>query len=1048
MPFHRPLAWLCLVGFVVIASPAQADEPARSAETAELEFERDIRPIFRTYCFDCHGAHEEKQGSLDLRLVRFLLTGGESGPALVPGHPESSYLLARVRQGEMPPGEGKVPPELITRLEQWIAAGAPVAQTEPESLPAGVGISASERQWWAFRPIERPAIPELPGQARLRGPIDALLAAQMPEGLDFAPEADRRTLIIRLSFDLLGLPPSPDEIAQFVGDEAPGAYERLVDRLLASPHYGERWARHWLDVAGYADSEGGPDDPVRPWIYQYRDYVIRSLNDDKPLDQFLIEQLAGDELAGPLRGDLTPGQIELLSATGFLRLAADPTGGGDNSPEGRERAMADTLKIIGSSLLGLTMACAQCHDHRYDPISQVDYYALRAVFDPAWNAPAWRTPGERQVSLATEADRQRSQEIEKQAAEMSAARAERERVLLAEALAKELEKFEEPLRNQLKAALDKPGDQRTPDEVQLLAANPQLNITPGVLYQYNPEATEELKKLDAEIAAVRAQKPAESFLAALVEPAGASVETHRFHRGDYRQPQEVIAPGTLSVLSPTGLPLPLEAQSTPAGTSGRRLAWARWLVGPDNPLTTRALVNRVWLHHFGRGLVPTPADFGRLGVPPSQPALLDWLASQLRQQGFRLKRLHREIVTSTAYRQQSRTSDAERALDPDNRYVARQQLRRLDAESLRDRVLAVSGHLDRTLYGPAVATTADDAGQVVVAEPDSRRSLYIQQRRSTPVALLEAFDAPVMQTNCEARSSSTAATQSLLLMNGDFLVRETARLADRLLAAAPSEPVPTLTAWGPPRLPPVWQFGYGGCDEASGRTASFTPLAHWTGSSWQAGEQLPDAGLGWVFLGAEGGHPGENPHTAAIRRWTAPAAGSVAITGKLVHPSPHGDGVRGRIVSSRWGLVATWSVAHGETETNVAEIAVEPGDTLDLITDCLEHVTSDSFQWPVELALTQNGALAGSFHSAAQFHGPVGPSVALLPEHVTRLWQACFSRLPSSGEEELAGRFLANQLQHLRLHPEHVTSGRAPEQQALANLAHVLLSSNEFLYVD
>lgn len=1017
-------------------------------EAGPLEFERDIRPIFRAYCFDCHGATEKKEGGLDLRLVRFLMAGGDSGPALVPGQPDESHLLARLRAGEMPPGEAKVPPHLVATLERWIAAGAPVAEPEPESLPPGVGISRSERNWWAFRPLGRSEVPSPPPGAPTRGAIDALLAAELPPGLAVAPEADRLTLLKRLSFDLLGLPPSEDECRRFLADDAPDAYERLVDRLLASPHYGERWARHWLDVAGYADSEGGPNDPPRPWAYKYRDYVIRALNEDKPFDQFLEEQLAGDELAGPLRGDLTPGQVELLTATGFLRLAADPTGGGDNSPEGRERTIADTLKIIGSSLLGLSLACAQCHDHRYDPISHVDYYAVRAVFEPAWDPPAWKTPGERQVSLATEAERQRSQAIETEVATLAARRAEKEREFLAAALAQELAKFPEPERPALRAALDTPADQRTPEQQQLLATNPQLAITPGVLYQFNPQAAEELKKIDGEIAALRGQKPAQEFLAALVERAGAAAPTHRFHRGDYRQPLEAVAPATLSVLHPTGLPQPLATLATPSGSSGRRLAWARWLTSPDNPLTTRVLVNRVWLHHFGRGLVATPADFGRLGVPPSQPRLLDWLAGEFRAEGFRLKRLHRLILTSLAYRQSSYATPDQRALDPENRHFARQQLRRLDAESLRDRVLAVSGSIDLTLYGPSIPVSTDEAGQVIVAEPDRRRSLYIEQRRSSPVALMEAFDAPVMQTNCEARGSSTAATQTLFLLNGGFLVREAGRVAEAILTAPLAAPPPSEVAWGAP-LAPLWQFGYGGCDEASGRTASFTPLAHWTGSSWQGGPELPDAQRGWVLLHAEGGHPGENPAFAAIRRFTAPAAGTVSIAGQLGHASPHGDGVRGRIISSRWGLVGQWSAANGAVPTTTGEVAVEPGDTLDFITDARDSVTSDSFTWPVELTLVSNGGRVAGWTSAAGFHGP-GPAsgVPLYPEHVRRLWERVLLRAPRDDEYQLAEQFLGEQLAHLRAHPEQLAAERTAESQALANLAHVLLNSNEFLYVD
>ena len=310
------------------------------------------------------------------------------------------------------------------------------------------------------------------------------------------------------------------------------------------------------------------------------------------------------------------------------------------------------------------------------------------------------------------------------------------------------------------------------------------------------------------------------------------------------------------------------------------MALARWLTGPDNPLTARVLVNRVWMHHFGRGIVTTPGDFGRLGTMPTHPDVLDWLAAEFRDSGWSLKRLHKTIMLSTAYRQSSRRDPAQAALDSDNHYYGRQNVVRLDAEALRDRVLAASGTLDRTLFGPPVAVKEDDAGQVIVAGDVQRRSLYAMQRRSQPVALMQAFDAPAMQTNCEARSSSTVATQSLMLMNGDFWLAQAAALADRAVREPARNLRPDLTA-GLVQIwkagPPLWQFGYGGCDTASGRTTSFTPFALWTGSSWQGGPKLPDEQTGWVSLHADGGHPGENPAHAAIRRWTAPTDGTITV---------------------------------------------------------------------------------------------------------------------------------------------------------------------------
>ncbi|MEX0611964.1 MAG: DUF1553 domain-containing protein [Pirellulales bacterium] len=1045
--------WLRVLSILLTAALHESAANSLASEPGSTPtFEVDIRPILRAHCFDCHGATEEKQGGLDLRLVRFQLAGGDSGPVIAPGDPEASYLLTRIQAGEMPPDGAKVTPKEIETIERWIAGGAMTQRPEPESIAPGLGIAEEERSWWSFQPIERPAVSAQLTDPRVRTPIDALLRQSMPDGLQFSPDADKQTLILRAYFDLVGLPPTPEEVEQFVADQSADAYEKLVDRLLESPHYGERWARHWLDAAGYADSEGGTtQDIIRSWAFKYRDYVIRSLNSDKPFDRFLHEQLAGDELAGPVSGDLTPEQIELLTATGLLRMAADGTGSGDGSPEARNQVVADTLKIVTSSLLGITVACAQCHDHRYDPVPQTDYYALRAVFEPALNWQAWKTPDERQVSLYTAADRQRAAEIEAEVQKIAVERAAKQAAYMAEALDKELTKYEEPLRAKLREAYQAAADKRSDAQKQLLEKHPSVNISEGVLYQYNQAAADDLKKYDDRITAARTQKPAEEFLRVLVEPPGHVPETRLFHRGDYRQPMQPVAPGTLSVCSPESGRIEFDAKSAELPTTGRRLAFARWLTGPDNPLTARVIANRVWMHHFGRGIVATPGDFGRLGSLPSNPALLDWLAAELRDSGWSLKHLHRLIMFSTAYRQSSRREPAQMAIDADNQYYGRRNVLRLDAEALRDRVLAATGVLDRTTFGPPIGIKEDDSGQVIVAGDVQRRSLYLLQRRTQPVALMQAFDAPVMATNCEGRSSSTVATQSLMLMNGEFLLNQATALADR----AQREPVNSLPAdvaadlpqrWD--AAPPVWQFGYGSCDVTSGRTASFTPLAHWTGSSWQGGEALPDERLGWVLLHADGGHPGNNPDHAAIRRWTAPADGVLIIQGALIHHSEHGDGIRGRVVASSLGIAGEWSVHNGEAQTTVETIVVKEGHTVDFITDCREQVTSDSFTWRVELTLTQEKGAVSTFRSHEGFHGPMPEQRAVELASLVRAWQLAYVRVPTRNELQSASKFLTTQRNFLRRSPQYTAAGRSPEGQALANLCHALLISNEFLHVD
>lgn len=843
MPRLSPAA-LLLVAFLLpglLPAPALAEDAESLVRPdARHTFERDIRPIFKAWCFDCHGASRELKGELDLRLRRFMIRGGASGAALMPGNPGDSYLLERIKSGEMPPGEKKMPAEQVAILERWIADGAPTAREEPQSLGEGVRITAEERAFWSFQPIRRPPVPDFNAADRVRTPIDALLLERLAEReLGFAPDADRLTLLRRVCFDLLGLPPTQAQIERFLADNAPGAYERLVDRLLASPHYGERWGRHWLDVAGYADTEGYTNsDAPRPWSYKYRDYVIASLNEGKPFDQFIQEQLAGDEMVPRPQGDLTDEQIEKLTATGFLRMAADGTGSGANDDMARNQTIADTIKVLSTSLLGLSVGCAQCHDHRYDPIPQRDYYELRAILAPALDWRSWRTPQQRLVSLYTEEDRRVAAEVEAEAQRLAAEKNELQTKFIQEALAAELQKYEEPLRGQLRAAYETPADKRTAEQQGLLKSHPSVNITPGTLYQYNQAAADELKKWDQRIAEVRGRKPVEQFLRVLNEVPGQVPETHVFHRGEFQQPTEAVTPAALSISAPPDGRVRIEGDDPALPTTGRRLAYARWLTSGEHPLVARVLVNRVWLHHFGRGLVATPGDFGVLGQKPSHPELLDWLASEFVAQDWSLKRLHRLILTSTVYRQSSTALPEQLERDPDNTLYSRRPVQRLDAEVVRDRILSAAGTLSDRMYGPAVGVEPDAAGQVVVSGDEARRSVYVQVKRTQPLAILRAFDAPVMETNCTLRPSSTVATQALMLMNSDFILRHARRFAERLRREAdpvapaqgdkPAGELAEAAAGQPPLLNQIelaWHVAYCRAPEESERQAALAFLA-------------------------------------------------------------------------------------------------------------------------------------------------------------------------------------------------------------------------------
>ena len=794
----RPLHLHIALGLLTAASGL--------AVAAPVMFEKDVRPILKTHCFQCHGEDGETKGGLDVRLARFILKGGKDGPVIVPGKVAESHLIDLIKKGEMPKGKTKLKDQDISTLEAWIAQGAKTLRPEPEKLGPEHAFTDEERAWWSLQPIHEVKPPvEKKGTTN----IDAFIAAKLAEkGLSFSPEADPVTFIRRASFDLIGLPPTPAEVDEFVAayiKNPESSIQNLVDRLLASPHYGERWGRHWLDAAGYADSEGfGERDLERLWAWKYRDYVINALNKDKPFDQFVREQLAGDEMVPQPYKDLSPDAIEKLAATGFLRMS--PNGTGEKNDAATQNAnIADTLKMVGTSLYGLTIGCAQCHDHRYDPISQADYYRLRAVFEPGFDTKAWRGPGSRLVSLLTEKEIADSAKIEAEAKKLDTARSAKAEEFITEVLEKELAKAPEADRDALRTAYRTEVKKRTADQTKLLKAWPRVNqLSSGSLYLYDTtnktKHADELKKMADDAAAVRATKPKQEFLHAFTELAKkpeAVPATFIFNRGQFDQPKEQVKPSDLTVLAAfRKIEIPEKNPALP--TTGRRLALANELTDGKHPLVARVMVNRVWMHHFGKGIVASPGDFGLLGSKPTHPELLDWLATDFMARGWSLKQLHRQIMTSRTYRQAS-TRDATRdRVDPDNAYLSRMNVRRLEAEILRDSLLAVSGKLNPKIGGTPVPVMFNEEGQVVIGidttdtagrpsgkivplnGDEFRRSIYVQARRSRPLEMFATFDAPIMEPSCDARAVTTVSPQSLLLMNSTTMRVHAQQFAQRV----------------------------------------------------------------------------------------------------------------------------------------------------------------------------------------------------------------------------------------------------------------------------
>jgi hypothetical protein len=1098
---------------VAIAFPAVA--ALRAAPTdpdhAGVEFfEKKIRPVLADHCYKCHSMDAEKvKGGLLLDTRDGLLKGGDTGPAIVSGDPEKSLLIKAIRYTDedlvMPPRKngGRLSDGQIADLEAWVKMGAPDPRTSPTAVVQGPPLSDPDkvRHHWAFQPIRHPDPPPVKNARWVQNPIDAFVLAKLEEKrMTPSRQADKRTLIRRAAYDLTGLPPSPQEVEDFLADQSPEAFARVVDRLLGSPRYGERWGRHWLDIARYADTKGYVFEEERryAYAYTYRDYVIRAFNEDLPFNRFILEQLAADQLE--LGEDKRP-----LAALGFLTL-------GRRFLNNQADIIDDRIDVMSRGLLGLTVTCARCHDHKYDPIPTKDYYSLYGVFascnEPAdkpllGTASLPRQYDEYQVERKKRADELKNFRDTKENEAVTKVRQQTGDYLLTafegsrlndksrtEALARE-RKLDPGVVQRWISRLDEWKDQQHPifapwfafaalpeaefaAQAKALAANlianhdaPKLpnplviqafadhppssmkevaerygqlfadvdkrwqevrdeheknsnsgetasmptalpdanqealrevlyadtspaNLTAGEIRRlFDVPTAQKLRALQRKLEELDATHPGAPPKAMVLADNSSPYNPHVFVRGNPNNPGPEVPRQFLAVVAGEG--------RKPFQKGSGRLELAQAIASPDNPLTARVIVNRVWLYHVGAGLVRTPSDFGLRSDPPTHPLLLDYLAAYFMDEGWSLKKLHRLILLSNTYQQSSELEGRYAQIDPDNRLLWKMNRQRLDFEEMRDSLLALGGKLDLTEGGHAV--------DIVGESFSARRTIYGFVERQNLPNMFRTFDFASPDTTSPQRFATTVPQQALFLLNSPFVVQQARTLAGRteinscpqpeerirrlyeIAYQRPPEPDELRLALRyvehqsrpSPAVPsaPAWQYGYGQWDEMAQRVQDFHPLPHFTGSTWQGGEKLPDEKVGWVMLNATGGHPGNDQQHVAIRRWTAPLDGVIAIDGQLKHDSENGDGVQGRVVSSRTGVLGVWSVHHNKQTTIAEKVEVKRGDTIDFVVDCRGGPDSDGFSWAPKIQLISPrpdpetyAALTKTWDAKDDFSGP------------------------------------------------------------------------------
>jgi cytochrome c553 len=764
------------------ADPADANSAGEhaTAGSTTIDFERDIQPILKSSCYECHGPGKQKS-KLRLDSRPLAMRGGRHGKVIMPGDAEQSVLLARVTSSSdnerMPQDRDPLPAGQVELLRHWIEQGAKWPDRD-------ANLGATLRRYWAFVNPVRPELPPVKDAAWARNPIDRFVLSRLEsQGLSPAPRASREALIRRASLDLIGLPPSPTEIDAFVNDPSTNAWEKVVDRLLASPRYGERWARHWLDLARYAESEGFKSDETRPYAWRYRDYVIKSFNADKPYDRFVREQIAGDEL--------WPSDPDALVATGFIRHYPDESNA-RNLMQRRQEILNDITDTVSAVFTGLTVACARCHNHKYDDIPQADYYRLQAFFANIKAVDARVLASPEQVA---EYDRKRvaweetTKSIRDEMARLEAAPRK--------AIIKE---YVDKYPPEIQAILARPASQRSAMDWQMYC-KAMLYLSPDSPQYLAPasacaarlkgDAKRRWDDLDKQLRAFDSSKPADLPRGTGIADVGREApQSFLLKRGAYEAYGLEVEPGFLSAITtdePTITP-PANVQST-----GRRTALANWLASPGNPLTARVMVNRIWQHHFGEGIVRTPSDFGSQGDPPTHPELLDWLATEFVRGGWSMKHIHRLIMTSATYQQSCVASADAIRRDSDDRLLSRFPRQRLEGEVIRDQSLAAAGLLNLKMGGPSVfpdiPAGIDGHGWHASSDPAERdrRSIYIFVKRNLRYPMFETFDMPDTVETCARRYNTTTPAQALTLLNDPLTLSWARAFAGRVLNAEPED---------------------------------------------------------------------------------------------------------------------------------------------------------------------------------------------------------------------------------------------------------------------